>query len=96
MQSLDTGFSMIRMADLNACDCDISESLGIVTYNLHGINNGRSMLTELCNDKSVSLIAIQEHLLTSNNLHLFTVNGIHSAFVGIDISAMTNRLEKDI
>jgi hypothetical protein len=72
----------------------MSESLGIVSYNLHGINNGRSLPVELCSDPLVSYIAIQEHYLTSNNLHL--LNSIHPDFIGFGISAMSKRLEKEI
>ena len=66
----------------------------IVSYNLHGLNSGRSFLTELCCDNNVAVIAVQEHWLSNSNLHL--LNSIHSDFISIGISAMTNRLSKEI
>jgi hypothetical protein len=88
----EIGFSIVQMAALNMCSSAMLESLGIVTYNLHGINSGRSLLVKLCDDPSVSIIAIQEHWLTANNLHLS--NSIHPDFIGFGISAMSKRLEK--
>lgn len=51
----------------------------VVSYNLYGLNNGRSHLTELCNNKDVGVIGVQEHWLTPNNLYL--LNFIHPDFV---------------
>lgn len=67
---------------------------GIVSYNLHGLNNGRSLIMELCDNPLISVIAIQEHWLTPNNLHL--LNSLHPDFVGFGISAMSNRLGTEI
>ena len=47
----------------------------IVSYNLHGINNGRSFLVDLCNDSDVSIVAVQEHWLTDDNL--YQLSNIH-------------------
>ena len=41
---------------------------GIASYNLHGINNGRSRLLELCDNANIHVIAIQEHWLNDANL----------------------------
>ena len=65
-----------------------------VSYNLHGLNSGRSFLTDLCCDDNVAVIAVQEHWLSNSNLHL--LNSIHSDFLSIGISAMTKRLSKEI
>jgi len=62
----------------------------IVTYNLDGFNNGRSCLTDLCNDPDVSMIAVQEHWLTPEKL--FLLNQLHPEFSGCGVSAMANKL----
>jgi len=65
-------------------------SFGVASYNLHGINNGRSGLLELCDNRNIQIIAVQEHWLHDSNLHL--LNYIHPDFVGFSISAMSERL----
>jgi len=62
----------------------------IVSYNLHGLNNGRSCFTDLCNDPHVVIIAVQEHWLPPDKL--FLVNGIHPEFSGCGISSMSHKL----
>ena len=64
-----------------------SDCFSIVTYNLHGLNNGLSGLIELCNNPQISVIAVQEHWLNDNNVH--TLNSIHPDFAGFGISSMT-------
>jgi len=63
--------------------------LRIVSYNLHGINNGRSFLVDLCNDSDVSIVAVQEHCLTDDNS--YQLNNIHPEVTGYGISAMTKK-----
>lgn len=66
----------------------------VVTYNLHGLNNGRSGLLELCDNPRIHIIAIQEHWLCNDNLH--TLNNIHPDFAGFGISSMNARLSKEV
>ena len=74
--------------------------LNLVIYKPHGlnnnnnINNGRSMLSELYDDRNTFIVAVQEHWLTDNNLHL--LNNIHPDFASCGISAMSKRLNKGI
>jgi len=65
-----------------------------VTYNLHGLNNGRSGLVDLCNNPQTLVIAIQEHWLTNDNMYL--LNNIHPDFIGFGISAMSSRLSSEV
>ena len=74
------------MANSNVC--------GIVTYNMHGINAGRSGLFELCCDPEVHIIAVQEHWLSNDDVH--TLNNIHPEFAGFGISSMTEKLHKGV
>jgi len=62
----------------------------IVSYNLHGLNNGRSCLVDLCNDPDVNIIAVQEHWLSPDKL--FLLNEVHPDFSGCGVSAMSNKL----
>ena len=45
-----------------------AHSSNFVTYNLHGLNNGKSGLFDLCSNSETALVAVQEHWLTPNNL----------------------------
>ena len=65
-------------------------SSNLATYNLHGLNNGRSGLFDLCSNTKTVLVAVQEHWLTPNNLN--DLNSIHPDFVGFGISSMSDRL----
>jgi len=67
-----------------------STCFGIASYNLRGINNGRSGLLELCDNADIHVIAIQEHWLNDANLQW--LNTIHPDFVGFSISSMSDRL----
>lgn len=81
-----TGCSTTAMA---GNDC-----FSIVTYNLHGLNNGRCGLIDLCNNPLINVIAIQEHWLSDNNVHL--LNNIHPEFAGFGISSMSRRLQSEV
>jgi len=87
-QNYAIGFSIITMAETDEL------VLKIVSYNLHGLNNGRSGLSELCNDPNVDIICVQEHWLTPNNLHL--LNEVHPEFTGFGISSMSDRLASGV
>ncbi len=45
-------------------------NLCIVSYNMHGFNQGTPTVTELIADKSADIIMLQEHWLTPANLNL--------------------------
>ena len=38
---------------------DENRSFKIASFNLHGLNNGRSMLYELCSDEDVFIIVVK-------------------------------------
>ena len=48
----------------------------------------------LCNNQDIAVIAVQEHGLTPNNLHL--LNNIHPEFIGYGVSAMHDKLSCEI
>ena len=53
----------------------------VVTFNLHGLNNGKDMLYQICDDDDVLIVAVQEliGLLTINCTFLmaFTLILLH-------------------
>jgi hypothetical protein len=61
---------------------------------LHGLNQGRVLLKDLCNNLSASLIFIQEHWQTPANLN--NVLCFSSNYTGYGISAMESTVGKSI
>ena len=61
---------------------------GVVPYNLHGLDNGRSYLRELCDKPDVYINCCCPGALayTSNNIK--SINDIHPDFVGFGVSAI--------
>ena len=68
--------------------------VGVASYNMHGMNNGRSGLLQLCNNVNIHIIAVQEHWLHDSNIDL--LNGVHPDFVGFCISSMSERLRTSV
>ena len=73
---------------------DIGFLFKAVTFNMHGYNQGISMLNKLCNDPSVNCILIQESWCTPMNLH--RILQVSPNFSGYGISAMTKVLSTSI
>lgn len=73
---------------------DICRPFCICSYNLFGLNNGRGLLYDLCCNPNISIIAVQEHWLTPNNLCM--LSNIHPDFAGYGISAMDSKLKSEI
>ena len=59
-------------------------NLTICTYNLHGLNQGKSYLSDLCDICDV--IIVQEHWLLTQDLDRF--NNFNSNVLGLSSSAM--------
>ena len=88
----ETGFSTGTMDPHDSNFCGPPGTVGIVTYNAHGLNTGRSNLSDLCNDHNIFIIALQEHWLTPANTS--TLNNIQPDFVGHCISAVTKMVRR--
>ena len=68
--------------------------LTIASYNLHGLNQGRVLLLDLCNDVTASVIFIQEHWLTPANMYqLSNLSPNYSVF---GMSAMENAVSQSV
>lgn len=65
-----------------------------VSFNLHGLNNGKDMLHQVCCDNEVHSVATQEHWLTNDKLYL--LNSVHSDFVAFAVSGVIKRLASEI
>lgn len=91
MKSVIGMYAQTTMANDN---CEQRRCLRLVSYNLYGLNNGRSYLLDLCNDPTIDVIAMQELWLTPS--HLDVLNDIHPDFAGFGISAMQNKLKSGI
>ena len=66
--------------------------LNIASYNLHGLNQGKPLLENMCD--RFDIIAVQEHWLSSCDLDKLIY--FHSDFQGYAWSAMTDKLESTI
>jgi len=64
----------------------VQNSLRICTLNLHGFNNSKIYLQELCSNTDI--ICVQEHWLTDSQLNKF--NDIHDDYYFYGCSAMNN------
>ena len=56
---------------------EMSRPIKIISYNLHGLNQGEPLLNELCSNLLPDVVFLQEHWLSSvnlNKLHSFSVN----------------------
>jgi exonuclease III len=65
-------------------------SLSVVTFNMHGFNQGRSTLDHLCsaNEVNIDVIFVQEHWLTPGNLDKIKL--FSDRYIAYGISAMEN------
>ena len=59
----------------------------LTTYNLHGFNQGKSLLPHLCTISDI--ILVQEHWLYDDELHVF--DGINADFFSVCSSAMSSQ-----
>ena len=70
-------------------------NLSIVSYNMHGFNQGASFLRSTCDGTSPpDIIYIQENWLTPSNL--YKINNFSQNFTAFGISAMANAIDNGI
>jgi hypothetical protein len=68
-------------------------SFSIASYNLHGLNQGMSLLHDLCECRTDAIL-IQEHWQTPANIS--TISNFHPNYVGFGISAMDAKISSGI
>jgi len=74
----------------------VSSLFSMSSYNLHGLNQGESLLCKLCNlaNYNIDCICVQEHWLTSANLQKMSDLSKNYTFFGS--SAMDSAVEKSV
>ena len=72
----------------------VNSSFSIVSYNMHGFNQGIDTLKDLCSSKNVSLVFVQEHWLTPDGLG--RLSHFSDSYTGFGISAMEDRVSSGV
>ena len=60
----------------------------ITLYNMHGVNQGRPLLMDLCNNKYSDVVYIQEHWMSPANMN--NILNFHCNYSGFGVSVMEN------
>ena len=82
--SMDLGLSQERS----------EHNFNIVSFNMHGFNQGMSTVHDLCSSHKYSAIFVQEHWLFPHNIDsLFCVSDEYS---GYGVSAMVDKLDSGV
>ena len=63
-------------------------SLSVVTYNMHGFNQGCTLLQELCESNLYDVIFVQEHWLSPAVIN--KILNFNDKYIGYGISAMSD------
>ena len=79
------------MTTSDVCD---SRQLKIVSYNMHGFNQGFSAVDELIHKIDPDVVLCQEHWLTPANLHKF--NDHYGSYFTFGSTAMSTQVEAGI
>jgi len=69
----------------------LTRSLNIVSFNMHGFNQGCVAIDELISSNSPDIFLVQEHCLTPANLHKFEER--FSDYFAFGSTAMANQVE---
>jgi len=78
------------MATSTSCDSRTC----IISYNMHGCNQGKPFLAELCQSNSAKLIVVEEHWLTpANMVSIFNFTNNYTVF---GISAMERAVSQSV
>lgn len=80
---------------LNVMNANVHANvLSMISYNMHGFNQGSNLISYFCYDLHVDIILIQEHWLTPDNMHKIAKYSKHYSCVGI--SAMEMAVNRSI
>lgn len=85
---------LVTMANRNSNLSSISDKLQIVSYNMHGFNNGYHVVDELSVSVNPDVFIVQEHWLTPANLSKFDEN--FPQYLCIGTSAMRTCVESGV
>jgi len=70
------------------------QELSLLTYNLHGFNQGESFLIDACSSHLYDVIFVQEHWLGTDNI--CKLSGISNDYVAFGESAMSKKTSSGI
>ena len=73
-----------------------SKSFGIVTFNLHGLDNSRSYLTDLCIINLIYSLLLYKNIGYRHPACTILINSVHPDFIGYGISSMSNKLASGV
>lgn len=71
-----------------------SSLISILTFNMHGFNQGYAYIKDMCNEQTHDIIFIQEHWLHPSTLH--KIINISDNYIGFGKSAMESELENSM
>ena len=77
-------------AQLNLHQCKSVDKLSVISYNLHGLNQGRPGIIDLIALLSPDVIMIQEHWLTPDNM--YKLDHLSDNYFVFGSSAMNDRI----
>ena len=82
------------MATVDSVLLSEASTTAIVSYNLHGLQQGASLLQIICDKLAPSAIFLQEHWQTPSNLH--KISNFSKSYTGYGISAMEETVTHSI
>ena len=75
--------------------CSQQRDLRIRSFNMHGLNQGESLLKHMCMNNNFDVLLLQEHWLSPANIH--RINDITGAdFICYSSSSMSKECSSDI
>jgi hypothetical protein len=80
------------LGDGSVLNADSSGSFSVVSFNLHGFNQGSHVIRELIDKHKYDILLVQEHWLTPANVCLSSTS--FPKYVAIGISAMEDCVSK--
>lgn len=69
-------------------------SMHIISYNMHGLNQGGPLLLDLCNNNISNVVFIQEHWMSPANIN--KILNFHCGYTGFGVSAMENAISHSV
>src|ERR1044072_835716 len=69
-------------------------NVNILSYNMHDLNQGSSLLFDLCNNKTAKIMFIQEHWMTPVNMP--KIFNFHKDYSGFGVSGMEKAVSNSI
>src|SRR5277367_5659484 len=88
MAATNLGSSVVQSSALISCN------FSVITFNMHGFNQGSTFLLNLCESELYDVILIQEHWLSPALIN--KILNISDKYIGFGISAMGGAVSQDL